>query len=101
MRPSLWCCFATLRYVGLGIAIPAYRAPIRNASIPSNPVWTRDDDFDESDLSFITKLAAVGDSYSAGIGAGDRLGTILNALDPHSGVFFFFFSRIAILLLIL
>ena len=34
----------------------------------------RDDDFDPNDLSFITKLAAVGDSYSAGIGAGSRLG---------------------------
>lgn len=32
------------------------------------------DDFDESDLSHIRKIAAIGDSYSAGIGAGDRLG---------------------------
>lgn len=44
-----------------------------------------DSDFDPTDLSFITKLAAIGDSYSAGIGAGDRLGTILDALDSQGG----------------
>lgn len=40
---------------------------------------TRDDndEFDPTDLSFITKMAAIGDSYSAGIGAGDRLGVPL------------------------
>jgi hypothetical protein len=32
-------------------------------------------DFDQSDLSFITRMAAIGDSYSAGIGAGDRIKT--------------------------
>ncbi|KAJ5475502.1 hypothetical protein N7539_007789 [Penicillium diatomitis] len=32
-----------------------------------------DDGFDPSDLSFITRMAAIGDSYSAGIGAGTRL----------------------------
>lgn len=37
------------------------------------------------DLSSISKLAAIGDSYSAGIGAGDRLGSILGALDSQSG----------------
>jgi hypothetical protein len=42
-------------------------------------------DFDPSDLAYITRMAALGDSYSAGIGAGDRLGTILQALDPKSG----------------
>ncbi|KAI0403813.1 hypothetical protein F4802DRAFT_570340, partial [Xylaria palmicola] len=36
-----------------------------------------DDVFDSTDLSFIQKLAAIGDSYSAGIGAGDRLGSVL------------------------
>ncbi|KAK2783961.1 hypothetical protein FQN53_008882 [Emmonsiellopsis sp. PD_33] len=42
------------------------------------------DGYDPSDLSWINKLAAIGDSYSAGIGAGNRLGTILNAFDPKS-----------------
>lgn len=43
------------------------------------------DSFDPEDLSWITKLAAIGDSYSAGIGAGDRLGSLLTALNPQSG----------------
>jgi hypothetical protein len=30
-------------------------------------------DFDPSDLAYITRMAALGDSYSAGIGAGDRI----------------------------
>ncbi|KAL6864240.1 SGNH hydrolase-type esterase domain-containing protein [Trichoderma novae-zelandiae] len=81
MRPSLWLGLATLHHVGSGIATPTSR---KIASMRLNAMWERDDDFDESDLSFIKKLAAIGDSYSAGIGAGDRLGTILNALDPHS-----------------
>jgi hypothetical protein len=33
-----------------------------------------DDDFNPEDLSYLKKIAAVGDSYSAGIGAGGRLG---------------------------
>lgn len=36
--------------------------------------WQDDDVFDPSDLSSIIRLAAIGDSYSAGIGAGGRLG---------------------------
>lgn len=47
-----------------------------------------DNEFDPSDLSFIKKLAAIGDSYSAGIGAGDRLGSVLDALDSQGGGFF-------------
>lgn len=44
-----------------------------------------DDFFDPEDLSNITKLAAIGDSYSAGIGAGNRLGIILNSLLSDGG----------------
>jgi hypothetical protein len=36
-------------------------------------------------LSPIRKMAAIGDSYSAGIGAGDRLGDVSQALDKNSG----------------
>lgn len=36
----------------------------------------RADDFDEDDHSDVIRMAAIGDSYSAGIGAGDRLGSI-------------------------
>lgn len=42
------------------------------------------DDFDANDLSFIKKFAAVGDSYSAGIGAGDRLGGIAGMAPPQN-----------------
>ena len=44
-------------------------------------------EFDPTDLSFITRLAAIGDSYSAGIGAGKRLGSILDALNSQGGEF--------------
>jgi hypothetical protein len=48
-----------------------------NASLSSERLMMRDTtEFDQTDLSFITRMAAIGDSYSAGIGAGDRLGTI-------------------------
>ena len=46
----------------------------RNATMNYKQLMMRDtDEFDPEDLSFITKMAAIGDSYSAGIGAGDRL----------------------------
>ena len=47
-------------------------------------VW---DTFDPMDLSSIKKLAAIGDSYSAGIGAGSRLGSIFDAFKPNNGEF--------------
>lgn len=58
--------------------------------MPANRVRRRQSSGDQdvfyaSDLSFINTLAAIGDSYSAGIGAGDGLGSILDALDPTSG----------------
>lgn len=46
-----------------------------NASLNINHLLAREDEFDPSDLSFITKMAAIGDSYSAGIGAGNVLET--------------------------
>ncbi|KND93383.1 Lipase 1 [Tolypocladium ophioglossoides CBS 100239] len=55
---------------GLVIARP----PSENFATISLLLRDTDDDFFPEDLSFFTKLAAVGDSYSAGIGAGDRLG---------------------------
>jgi hypothetical protein len=44
-------------------------------SMSMNNMFGRDtaDFFNPDDLTFIKKLAAVGDSYSAGIGAGDGL----------------------------
>ncbi|KAK4452713.1 carbohydrate esterase family 3 protein [Podospora aff. communis PSN243] len=41
-------------------------------------------EFDPTDLSHITKLAAIGDSYSAGIGAGERLGNPFQVLEDQS-----------------
>jgi hypothetical protein len=38
------------------------------------------------ELSEIDKLAAIGDSYSAGIGAGDRLGSVVDVLTDGSGM---------------
>lgn len=46
---------------------------------------TRDGNaFNQADLSFITRLAAIGDSYSAGIGAGEKLGSVFGFWDPDS-----------------
>ena len=44
-----------------------------------------DNEFDPEDLSYITRMAAVGDSYAAGIGAGQRLGSAVGAFIPGSG----------------
>ena len=44
----------------------------------------RDDDIPDDPLN-IRKLAAIGDSYSAGIGAGDRLGSLFDAFTAGSG----------------
>jgi hypothetical protein len=52
-----------------------------------HPAVEKDEMFDASDLSFIRNLAAIGDSYSAGIGAGERLGSVWTALDPKSGMY--------------
>ncbi|KAF2150904.1 hypothetical protein K461DRAFT_270289 [Myriangium duriaei CBS 260.36] len=51
---------------------------LASGSPMAREVTSPDDGFDQSDLSFITRLAAIGDSYSAGIGAGNRLGTAWN-----------------------
>jgi len=56
-----------------------------NASISEHFLLGRDDEFDDTDLSFIKKMAAIGDSYSAGIGAGGRLGSVFDLLTQGSG----------------
>lgn len=74
--------------VGSAMAFPS----IGRAKVDDILLQSRDDSadndsdfFDPEDLSWITKLAAIGDSYSAGIGAGDRLGNLLEVLDSQSG----------------
>lgn len=49
---------------------------------PHPNVWPK---YDPEDLGGIKKLAAIGDSYSAGIGAGDRLGSKYDALTGGTG----------------
>ncbi|KAL5359299.1 Spherulation-specific family 4-domain-containing protein [Aspergillus floccosus] len=46
-----------------------------NASLNINRLLAREEEFDPSDLSFITKMAGIRDFYSAGIGAGNVLDT--------------------------
>ncbi|KAH7114166.1 SGNH hydrolase-type esterase domain-containing protein [Dactylonectria estremocensis] len=75
MRWSLWHGLAMIPLIGHAIALPA------TSNFASMLMPRADDDFDNSDLSFIKKLAAVGDSYSAGIGAGDRLGKLTSRPD--------------------
>lgn len=65
-------CFALIATSGTAVARPALGDI---GSIPMSSLFSRatDDDFYFDDLSSIKKIAAIGDSYSAGIGAGDRL----------------------------
>lgn len=59
----------------------AFRNVAGNASMSSQRLMGRDDaEFDPADLSFIQRMAAIGDSYSAGIGAGNLLGGISGKL---------------------
>ncbi|KAF7164134.1 hypothetical protein CNMCM5623_008824 [Aspergillus felis] len=88
MHRQLWHGLAAIATLGsCALANPLVYWDVRgNASMNYERFMARDTtDFDQSDLSFITRMAAIGDSYSAGIGAGDRLGSILQALNPKSG----------------
>ncbi|KAL6229677.1 SGNH hydrolase-type esterase domain-containing protein [Aspergillus navahoensis] len=79
--------FGPLMFLGQALALPGLRGS--EVSIVPAPLGkvlaSRDGEpFDSADLSWITKLAAIGDSYSAGIGAGDRLGSIIDIGDEQS-----------------
>ncbi|PNY28628.1 Lipase 1 [Tolypocladium capitatum] len=77
----LWSCLATISVAGLAIVHPASED---FASMPMSLLFRDTDvDFSPEDLSSITKLAAVGDSYSAGIGAGNRLGGLAGGNDAE------------------
>jgi hypothetical protein len=60
-----------------------------NASVSSDHLLGREELWDPYDLSIITSLAAIGDSYSAGIGAGTLIGrnppSDLDLIDLESG----------------
>lgn len=70
-----WRRLAAISMVGFTIAVPPFQRITGNSSIPVRLSLRQEDQVDPGDLSFINKLAAIGDSYSAGIGAGDVLGT--------------------------
>ena len=69
MRRLLFSYLTVGLLAGSAMASSNLNAPI------SIGLFLRDDDdyFVEEDLSFITKMAAIGDSYSAGSGAGNVL----------------------------
>lgn len=73
--------------VALGVVLrPVFGAPsrrflkndtsINGMSLLSASLFARDDVIDVTDHSDILRMAAIGDSYSAGIGAGSKLGGI-------------------------
>ncbi|OJI89883.1 hypothetical protein ASPTUDRAFT_79749 [Aspergillus tubingensis CBS 134.48] len=88
MYTQPWHGLAAIATIGsCVIASPLAPWELRgNASMQSaHLMGIRDtDEFDPAELSHITKLAAIGDSYSAGIGAGSRLGNIGEALNSKS-----------------
>lgn len=73
MNLSTLCHYLALTATsGTAVARPALGDV---GSMPMSSLFSRvtDEDFYFDDLSSIKKIAAIGDSYSAGIGAGDRL----------------------------
>ncbi|KAK2029623.1 hypothetical protein LX32DRAFT_588194 [Colletotrichum zoysiae] len=84
MLLSWWQCATIATAVGRVSTLAVSYRP-SNASMPDFLLPRQSlEDFNPDDLSYIQKLAAIGDSYSAGIGAGNRLGSVVNALDPQS-----------------
>ncbi|KAJ6023025.1 hypothetical protein N7499_008343 [Penicillium canescens] len=62
----------------------AYWNVVGNASLNTERLMARNTtEFDLADLSFIKSMAAIGDSYSAGIGAGSRLGSCYDNSYPY------------------
>lgn len=76
MYGQLWyglAAIATLRSCALANPLVYWDAR-GNASMNYQRFMARDNtDFDPSYLAYITRMAALGDSYSARIGAGDRI----------------------------
>jgi hypothetical protein len=96
MLQQLWGGLALIMvFLDHAAAIPPLEPRPRYASTPQNLrgnasvseafLLSRDDEFDDTDLSFIKRMAAIGDSYSAGIGAGNRLGSVFDLFTAGSG----------------
>lgn len=78
---TLWALVLSLALRPV-IALPPSNTYHKSRSTVANRISTRqDEEPDPDDLSFIKNIAAIGDSYSAGIGAGERLGSLLNPLE--------------------
>ncbi|PWY96628.1 fibronectin type III domain protein [Aspergillus sclerotioniger CBS 115572] len=89
MYSQLWNGLAVIATLGSCVLADhrLHRHVRGNSSVEWDHLMMRDDDtteFDPTDLSYIQSMAAIGDSYSAGIGAGERLGAITQALQPES-----------------
>lgn len=67
------CAKAILVLLILPRSVIAWPRPDDVGSMKIGSLFGREDDFDPDDLSFIQRIAAIGDSYSAGIGAGEVL----------------------------
>ncbi|KAK2882542.1 hypothetical protein FQN49_000227 [Arthroderma sp. PD_2] len=67
MRNIMWRQLYATLLLGQAIAMPV-----------------EEPDFDVTDLSFIKNMAAIGDSYAAGIGAGHKLGNVFQAFESQS-----------------
>ena len=62
------------------LLLPAVLANVGYSAPPPTAIQIRQNEKNPDDLSYIQKIAAIGDSYSAGIGAGDRLQGILSGV---------------------
>jgi len=81
MRKALFYGLPVALSLGCAVALPTNGTILRVRA----DVRADGPEFDPTDLSHIKKLAAIGDSYSAGIGAGDRLGTVFDLFVAESG----------------
>ncbi|KAL2062145.1 hypothetical protein VTL71DRAFT_6411 [Oculimacula yallundae] len=79
-----WLCLVVLASVTSFAAASDGRGFSQSSANRGNAtLFTRDgNNFNQEDLSFITRMAAIGDSYSAGIGAGNKLGTAWDFMNP-------------------
>ncbi|EEP82612.1 predicted protein [Uncinocarpus reesii 1704] len=85
-----WCRLCIVPFLGQAVALPAEAKDPDLKDLPffKDPFkplfpFLQTLPFDPTDLSWIKKLAAIGDSYSAGIGAGDRLGNLFDVFNSQ------------------
>ena len=77
MRNILWFLLPTVPLLDQVHALPSLKQAHHNVLLSRAEGGVGD--FAAMDLAFIKKMAAIGDSYSAGIGAGKRLGNLFNS----------------------